>query len=250
MAKQHDWSRRSIPLLTRSMLFVVWMILLSDAGALIAQSDVTARLSGPPPERGQEQRKQELQTAVFWLDSVGGSISPRLTWSPEQKYRLLQKNKMFSPHLLVVPVGATVAFPNADPFFHNVFSLFDGKRFDLGLYETGSSRDVHFDRSGVSYIFCDIHPEMAAVVIALKTPLWATASPQGTFHIADVPAGVYDAHVWLEGGDDKDMAQWTHRITVPAQGKADGGVFQARPEQDRPHLDKFGHPYKPVPSEY
>ena len=83
---------------------------------------------------------------------------------------------MFTPHLLVVPVGATVAFPNADPFFHNVFSLFDGKRFDLGLYEAGSSRNVHFERKGISYIFCNIHPQMAAIVIALTTPLWATAA--------------------------------------------------------------------------
>ena len=68
--------------------------------------------------------------------------------------------------MLVVPVGSVVAFPNRDPFFHNVFSLFEGKRFDLGLYEAGSTRDVLFDKPGVSYIFCNIHAEMSAVVIA------------------------------------------------------------------------------------
>ena len=54
--------------------------------------------------------------------------------------RLVQRNKTFEPHLLVIPAGTTVQFPNEDPFFHNVFSLFDGKRFDLGLYEAGTSR--------------------------------------------------------------------------------------------------------------
>ncbi|HVH86206.1 MAG TPA: hypothetical protein VM912_05740, partial [Terriglobales bacterium] len=86
---------------------------------------------------------------------------------------LVQKNKSFSPHLLVVPPGSLVDFPNRDPFFHNVFSLFEGKRFDLGLYESGASRSVRFDRTGVSYIFCNIHPQMNAIVISLDTPYYA-----------------------------------------------------------------------------
>jgi len=65
--------------------------------------------------------------------------------------------------VLVVPVGSVVDFPNHDPFFHNVFSLFDGKRFDLGLYEAGATNSVRFDRLGVSFLFCNIHPEMSAV---------------------------------------------------------------------------------------
>src|SRR5207248_4414797 len=86
-----------------------------------------------------------------------------------QELRLVQKNKTFGPHLVVVQVGSAVEFPNQDPFFHNVFSLFEGKRFDLGLYESGSTRSVVFNRAGVSYIFCNIHPEMSAVVVALNT---------------------------------------------------------------------------------
>jgi hypothetical protein len=87
--------------------------------------------------------------------------------SPAQTPRLVQKNKSFEPHILVIPAGSMVEFPNHDPFFHNVFSLFEGKRFDLGLYEAGTSRMVRFDRPGISYIFCNIHPEMSAVIITL-----------------------------------------------------------------------------------
>jgi plastocyanin len=110
-------------------------------------------------------KSEKFPSAVIWLEPVQ-AIAP----SPPGKFTLLQKNKTFTPHLLVVPVGSIVAFPNADPFFHNVFSLFDGKRFDLGLYEAGSTRSVVFSRVGVSYIFCNIHSEMSAVVIALDTP--------------------------------------------------------------------------------
>ena len=103
---------------------------------------------------------------------------------------MIQKNKQFDPHMLVVPVGSMVQFPNHDPFFHNVFSLYNGKRFDLGLYETGSERGVRFDREGVSYIFCNIHPEMGAVILALSTPYY-DMSADGAIVIPRVPPGKY-----------------------------------------------------------
>ena len=109
---------------------------------------------------------------------------------------LRQKNKAFEPHLLVVTKGSSVDFPNQDPWFHNVFSLFNGKKFDLGLYEAGTSRTVHFDREGVSYIFCNIHPEMSAVVVVVSSPYYAVVGRNGDFSIAGTPPGKYTLHVW------------------------------------------------------
>src|SRR5580692_4302230 len=80
--------------------------------------------------------------AVVWLEPLGNT--PALPFAPQGHYTLLQKNRTFVRHLQVVPVGSVVQFPNADPFFHNVFSLYDGKRFDLGLYEAGSTKSVTF----------------------------------------------------------------------------------------------------------
>ena len=81
-------------------------------------------------------------------------------------------------------------FRTKDPFFHNVFSLFNGKRFDnLGSYESGTSRSVRFDREGVSYIFCNIHPEMGAIVLALNTPYYGTSNEGGLVTLHNVPAG-------------------------------------------------------------
>jgi plastocyanin len=101
---------------------------------------------------------------------------------------------MFTPHLLVLPVGSCVAFPNADPFFHNVFSHFDGKRLNLGLYEAGSTHSVVFSREGISYIFCNTHSEMSAVVIALVTPFYGTADPGGLLYIEGVPDRDHSLH--------------------------------------------------------
>ncbi|HVT98050.1 MAG TPA: hypothetical protein VHE33_11130, partial [Acidobacteriaceae bacterium] len=114
-----------------------------------------------------------MPPAVVWLKPLQ-PVDPAPA-EPHKSYTLLQKNRSFIPHLLVVPVGSHVEFPNEDPFYHNVFSLFDGKRFDLGLYEAGSTKTVTFSREGVSYIFCNIHPEMSAVVLALATPFYAIA---------------------------------------------------------------------------
>lgn len=148
------------------------------------------------------------------------------------------------PHLLVVPVGSVVSFPNKDPFFHNVFSLFDGKRFNLGLYEAGSTRTVNFSREGVSYIFCNIHPEMSAVVLALLTPLYAIADGSGTFQLHDVPTGEYEMHLWVEGIPEPDLARFMRDVHI-APGIDDLGDLKMMsiPQQPAAHLNMYGRPY-------
>lgn len=180
--------------------------------------------------------------AVVWLKPQA-SDPP---WAPpaDAHYTLLQKNRMFTPHLLVVPVGSVVHFPNADPFFHNVFSLFNGKRFDLGLYEAGTTKEETFAREGVSYIFCNIHPEMSAVIVALSTPYYAVADGSGGIRIHDVPAGTYEMHVWVEGLTQQALTQLTRRVEV-GTGDGDLGVVDASsvPRKSAGHLNKFGEPY-------
>src|ERR1700761_6369032 len=153
---------------------------------------------------------------VIWLSP----LKPITTISPspvsQTVYRLVQKHKMFTPHLLVVATGASVQFPNEDPFFHNVFSLFNGKRFDLGLYESGTTRAVRFDREGVSYIFCNIHPEMGAVVLALSTPYYAVSTTAGAGAIHNVPPGSYHLHVWSEAAQITNPSAPERTIQVGA----------------------------------
>ena len=135
-------------------------------------------------------RLKDASQAVIWLNPVGGAPSepPR----QQQVPKLIQKDKAFHPPLLVIPVGGKVEFPNHDPFFHNVFSLFEGKRFDLGLYESGTTRFVEFDKPGISYIFCNIHAQMSAVVIALNTPYYAVSDKGGEINIVNVLFGRYE----------------------------------------------------------
>jgi hypothetical protein len=184
--------------------------------------------------------------AVVWLTPVEGtSVSQFL---PQGHYTLMQKNRMFTPHLLVIPVGSVVDFPNADPFFHNVFSLFEGKRFDLGLYEAGSSKSVTFSREGVSYIFCNIHPEMSAVVLTLSTPVYAIADATDTFVIRDVPPGEYKMHIWIEGVPPSFLAGLSRPVRVSSH-EVDLGTVSAPIGRsgDMTHTNKFGNPYDTKP---
>jgi plastocyanin len=193
-----------------------------------------------------EPGKSRAVPAVIWLEALSGT--PALAFMPQGHYTLLQKNRMFVPRLQVIPVGAVVQFPNADPFFHNVFSLFEGKRFDLGLYEAGSTKSVIFSREGVSYIFCNIHPEMSAVVLALSTPLYAVADANNSFIIRNVPSGDYRLHIWIEGIPQSNLEQKVARLHV-ISGTVDLGKIVApiSRTESMSHTNKFGNPYTPDP---
>jgi hypothetical protein len=183
--------------------------------------------------------------AVVWLEPLGDT--PALSFTPQGHYTLLQKNRTFIPHLQVVPVGSIVQFPNADPFFHNVFSLFDGKRFDLGLYEAGSTKSVTFSRSGVSYIFCNIHPEMSAVVISLSTPLYAIADANNNLTVRNVPPGDYTMRLWVEGALPPSLQGLPREVKI-SPGMNDLGNITIPIATNATHTNKFGGTYDRQPT--
>jgi hypothetical protein len=180
--------------------------------------------------------------AVVWLEPLEGT--PSLPFVPRDHYTLLQKHRTFIPHLQVIPVGSIVQFPNADPFYHNVFSLFEGKRFDLGLYEAGSSKSVTFSRQGVSYIFCNIHPEMSAVVLTLSTPLYAIADGHNSFVLHSVPEGDYRLHFWIEGVPQSALDSLGRPVHFSSHD-VDLGTVSApiAGPMNMTHSNKFGNPY-------
>jgi plastocyanin len=183
---------------------------------------------------------------VVWLTPLGPNGHPASTGHPGP-FRLVQKDKQFTPHLLVVPTGSNVEFPNHDPFFHNVFSLFNGKRFDLGLYESGSSRTVRFDREGISYIFCNIHPEMGAVVVSLSTPYYAVSNATGAAALHNVPPGTYHLHVWGEAAQSANPVDTDRVIQVGSSPVHLGEiVLQTAADPMAHHKNKFGEDYRPT----
>jgi plastocyanin len=163
--------------------------------------------------------------------------------APGSMARLLQKDKRFTPHVVAVTVGTAIEFPNRDPFFHDVFSLYHGKPFDLGLYESGSARSVRFTKPGVSYIFCNIHPDMSAVVVALPTPYFALSARDGSFHIDHVPAGRYKLEVWYELASPIELASLTHEVEITSGDNVLPAITLHASDSHSDHLNKYGEPY-------
>jgi plastocyanin len=211
--------------------------LLLLTAASVAQNTVRAQFAIKRNVAG----KGNQANVVVWLTPI--NPSDPLPARPTQRYRLVQKNKQFEPHLLVLPVGSAVDFPNQDPFFHNVFSLYKGKRFDLGLYEAGESRSVHFDKPGISFIFCNIHPEMSAVVMAMSTPLYDISNPAGEVSIQNVPAGRYRVEFWYERSSNEALQALAHEITVSGDTTLGNVVIPETIEGPLQHKNKFGKDY-------
>jgi plastocyanin len=140
---------------------------------------------------------EDGREVVVWLvPAQAGQNPPLNTELPH--YRVIQHHKMFEPRLLVVPVGSVVEFPNHDPWFHNVFSVSGRTRFDLGLYGAGVRQAVKFDHTGVSYLFCSIHPEMMAIVLTIDSKYFGVSDKTGHISIFNVPRGKYFLHVCYE----------------------------------------------------
>ena len=124
-----------------------------------------------------------------------------------------QTDTAFVPSLLVVPVGSEVAFPNADPFFHNVFSYSSTERFDLGRYPRGESKAVLFEEPGIVAVFCEVHEFMRSAVVVVESPYHDIVDDDGRFSIEDVPPGDYTLVIW-----HADLGTVEQPITVTAGG--------------------------------
>lgn len=211
-------------------------------GIALAQDtvNVTGIVSIVRTGRG-EARPPDYSGAVVWLKPAEGRA---VSSAPRAHFQIKQQNKRFDPHLLAVPVDSKVDFPNLDPFFHNVFSMFDGKRFDLGLYEAGASRTVTFDRPGICYIFCNIHPDMSAVIVVVDSPYFSVSARSGEFTLANVPPGRYLLSVWHERGKPEAAGEFPREVTVAPQMAPLGAIHLLDSGQlVAPHKNKYGRDY-------
>ena len=130
--------------------------------------------------------------AVVYIDSMPG----RTFVPPSTPVILDQVNLRFTPHVLPVLVGTSVAFPNSDPVRHNVFSPTASWKFNLGTYPRGSTKFRTFDKAGAITLLCNVHAEMSAYVVVTETPYFAVSDKEGKFTIRNVPPGTYVLKTW------------------------------------------------------
>lgn len=218
-----------------------WLICFNCLLATGAAVTISGKIS-VVQNRHAKASKGALAGTVVWLSTVAGEIPVAET--RRKHYEILQKNKTFEPHVLAIPVGATVDFPNLDPIFHNAFSNYDGQIFDVALYPPGTSRSVTFKRPGVVRIFCNIHSTMSAIVVVLRQPYFATTDESGAFEIKNVPAGNYQLHVYHERATEQTLKSLERTVPVAdADVDLDDIAIDEAGYLAIPHLNKYGKPY-------
>lgn len=185
--------------------------------------------------RGQKPNPEETVVWLEPLDTAGKSaVGPG-------EYVMATRNKAILPHVMVVPVGSTIAFPNEDAITHNLFSVSKPNEFDLGLYKRGTSQSHKFDKPGIVNVYCNVHPEMSAVIHVVSSPYYVAADRQGTFRLTNVAEGRYRLVAWNEVGGTVSS-----EIEVGRQGVQGTTSLQidGRQYRPKPHLNKEGKPYE------
>jgi plastocyanin len=178
--------------------------------------------------------------AVLWLKRTDG-VTPAVR--PLRRPKVVgQKDKVFIPRVVAVPVGSKVDFRNDDPYYHNVFSLSAAEKFDTGLYASGLAYTQTFNKPGPVELLCNIHASMVGYVVVVDTPYYTQPRGNGTFSIRAVPPGRYELSVWHESS--------AKIITLPVQVKEGGasGISVKIPNDRVPLVvvpDKYGKPRQP-----
>ena len=126
---------------------------------------------------------------------------------------LHQKNAAFLPGFLAIAAGQSVAMPNDDMIFHNVFSYSKPNDFDLGLYAAGESRTLAFKHPGVVKLYCSIHESMNGMIFVSPTPYFDVVDSGGHFALRGVPPGKHRIRTWNEKLPDTEQT-----TTVPPSG--------------------------------
>lgn len=161
----------------------LFLSVLVPFAANAATADITVRGADGRP----------LTDAVVTIDPADRPTGPiRFPWPMV----MTQQDIAFSPHVLIVPVGASVAFPNRDRVRHHVYSVSKPKKFTINLYGRDETRTETFDKPGVVALGCNIHDQMSGFIVVVDTPFAAKADAQGHVRLTGVPGGAATIKVW------------------------------------------------------
>jgi len=181
----------------------------------------------------------DASNAVVWIEGAKAAADGHANGKGEMK----SAQKRFQPRVVAVPTKGTVEFPNADPIYHNVFSVLGDKRLKHSLYRSGASKSKTFDQPGLVRIYCNIHPQMVGFVMVVDTDFAVVTGPDGAFKFEGVPAGPHTVRVWHEEGPEaKEAVTVGAGPSSPLSIRIDVSGF--KPE---PHKNKYGKDYKPPP---
>jgi plastocyanin len=201
------------------------------------EEDAEAKVK-PPRVEGQLTGTVKIDgkplTGAFGLVTLEPASGKWKARTPKQR-TIEQRMREFLPHVMAIPVGSTVAFPNADSFFHNVFSTSPTAQFDLGIYKAGDAREYTFTKEGIVRIGCNLHANMSAYIAVVSAPAYVITDDSGHFEFKHLAPGKYKLKAWSE----RSKAPITQDVTVKTgANEIEVGVAADAPAGPPP--DKFG----------
>ena len=118
---------------------------------------------------------------------------------PEARRILNQKNCRYEPHILLVPLDATLTVKSSDPLLHTVH-MSGSADYNLPFTSQGQEITRPMTRDGVVSLRCNAgHVWMNGEMIVAKHPYYAVTDQDGNFRMTDVPPGTYEIVAWHEG---------------------------------------------------
>lgn len=204
--------------------------------AHLAHAGPTGRVVGTVKVTEADGKPAARAEVIVYVVGVPEPVAPR----PGPNVTVEQKGRKFVPDLVAITVGDKVSFPNSDPFLHNVFSQAGPRKFDLGSFKKGDTKEKEFPAPGVVDVYCNIHPEMAATILVLPNRHHTRTGVDGKFVLDKVPPG------------DWTLFAYTRRAARPVSAKvsvkadADAAIdLSLQRGAEPPHLNKYGEKYRP-----
>lgn len=217
-------------------------LLIAAAASVVTTALSAATINGKVMFMTRRGADPVVNETLVWLEPAGK------TWKkPPAAFNMTTRSKTVVPHVMAVPAGSTINFPNEDPIAHNLFSLTPSNAFDLGLYRKGAGKTHKFDAPGTVNVYCNVHPTMSAIVHVMATPFYGFADASGNYSF-DVPPGRYRLLAWNEQGGTSAPSE----LEVKADGTVAGATLltiDGRNFRLTQHKNKFGQTYRP-PKDY
>jgi plastocyanin len=202
-----------------------------------SEAEDEADKAPPPPQVGsltgtvKIDGKEGGAYGLITLEPASGKWKPRTP----KKHVMEQRGREFNPRIMAISVGSSVAFPNFDNVFHNVFSTSPQAAFDLGIYKAGEAREFKFEKEGIIRLGCNLHANMSAYLVVVSQPAYVITDDKGAFKFNRLAPGKYKLKAWSE----KSKAPITQDITIKA-GANTVSVGVAADAPAGPLPDKFG----------
>lgn len=193
-------------------------------------------LSGDVRMTGRGSKKVKLdETIVYFLpkdiEGFEGLEHPGT-------YEIKMIKKQFSPRVIAVPTGSQIKLPNQDNIAHNAFSPSKPNDFDLGFYGKNEEKEFVVASPGIIRVFCNVHFNMVAYILALDTPYYTQADANGEFQLNDLPQVPGTLVIWHDRSKEK-------RINISPKARDDFQIKMKVSKRRIPkHNNKLGGSYR------